>query len=831
MKRLALLIATLLIAFNTWAQTTGTVEGLVYDEDGYPIDLANVGLVGTTIGTRTNKGGTFRLEIPTDRAYVITVTYLGFKPFRQSVKLEPGTEKKLRIAMERKTTDIREFEKKEERNRDQAGVISLNAKQVQQMPSTIGGIEALLKIFVGTNNELTSQYNVRGGNFDENIVYVNDFEVYRPFLIRSGQQEGLSFINSDMVQSVSFSTGGFQAKYGDKMSSVLDVKYKTPTKFGGTVGLSLLGGSAEIEGCSNNHKVTYMVGVRQKSNSYLLSSQPTKGLYYPSFTDAQALVTYQPTENWKFELLGNYARNRFTFQPEERTTSFGLVNKAYQLQMLYNGNEIDQFDSRFGGVSATYIPTEKLSLKLLASGFQTNEEEAYDIDGEYLLGELESDPSKNNFGKIRYSLGTGSIQNYARNYLTATMLNFGHKGVLDLRKHYLQWGINLEHVQINDKLLEWERRDSAGFSQPYTGFAPEMLRSLNTHTDLNYTRITAFIQDNIIFNDSLGITLNGGVRFNYSLLNHEVLVSPRLQFSWKLPGKNDIVLRAATGLYQQPPFYREMRNLQGMVNTDLLAQKSFHFVLGTDYNFKVWNRPFKFTTEAYYKRLWDLVPYEYDNVRIRYFGENNSVGYAIGGEARLYGDLVKDAESWVSLGIMKTMENLKDDYYYIYYNAEGQDIRNVIYGGDRTPADSSIRYPGWLPRPTDSRVNFGLFFQDYLPRNKNFKAHLSLLYSTGLPFGNADGNRYNDNYRLPDYKRVDIGFSALLLDGARKERPRYSYFSQIESIWASLEVFNLLGIQNTLSYTWIQDQMTGRSYAVPNRLTARLLNVKLVVKF
>lgn len=808
-----------LISLMVFGQSeTAVVKGKILDEFNSPLESVTVSIEGYSGGSKSNAQGDFTLTVPAEKNIRIVFSSIGFETKKIARKFSKGEVYSISISLKNNAITMRGVVKKNDRKRNEAGSVRIDAKMHDQLPSVTGGIEGLLKIFLSNNNELTSQYNVRGGNFDENLVYINDFEVYRPFLVRSGQQEGLSVINADLVSSVNFSTGGFQSKFGDKMSSVLDITYKRPKEFGGSVTLSMLGLGAHLEGTGIKNRLSYMIGLRQKSNQYLLQSQQTKGVYNPSFTDVQAYINYQFNTDWQMDVFGNYARNRFDFQPESSTQSFGLINKAFQLRTFFNGGEIDKFDSRFGGVSVTNTPNDRLTLKLLASGFQTNESETYDIQGEYLLGELETDLGKENFGDVKYALGTGIIHNYARNYLNVNVGNLGHKGSYDAKKHYLQWGLNSEFIRIQDKLNEWERRDSAGFSQPYSDSILLMSKVYKSSQDFSYTRLSGYVQDNIAF-DSLNLVVTGGVRFNYNLLNKEFLVSPRLQLSWKPNWKGkDVIFRAATGLYHQPPFYREMRDLNGNVNFDVKAQKSFHAVGGMDVNFKAFqNRPFKFTTEFYYKNMWDLVPYEYDNVRLRYFGKNNAKGYAYGAEFRLYGDLVKDAESWISLGIMKTAEDVLDDRIDIKSNVTGD--------------DSTTIYPGYIPRPTDSRVSFGLFFADYLPRNKNFRLHLNGLYSTGLPFGPPDQKRYADTLRIPSYKRVDVGFSALLLDGAKKDRPRYSYFRKIKTMWLSLEVFNLLGIQNTLSYLWIQDQTSGGTYAVPNRLTSRLLNVKLVTKF
>ncbi|MBS1783464.1 MAG: TonB-dependent receptor [Bacteroidetes bacterium] len=815
LQRICALVAILCLPFFAFSQNA-VIYGTVQDEHGKPIELVNIAIEGTSFGTMSKPDGTYRLDIPANQRHTLVFSNVSFEVEKRHINLLNNQQLKIDIHLKKRANTLTEFVKKDDRVRYEAGAIQIESKKANELPSTIGGIEGILKTFVGSHNELTSQYTVRGGNYDENLVYVNDFEIYRPFLVRSGQQEGLSFVNADLVSNVNFSVGGFQARYGDKMSSVLDVTYKRPKSFRGSAMLSLLGANIHVEGATKNEKLTYLVGLRQKSNQYLLQAQPTKGVYNPSFTDIQALINYRVNKKWEIELIGNYARNRFSFIPQEQTTSFGVINQAYQLRIFYNGSEIDQFDSRFGGISATYRPNEKLKLKFLASGFQTNERETYDISGEYLLGELETDLGKQNFGQIKTYLGTGIVHNYARNYLKVNVGNLAHRGSLDVGKHFISWGIDANFTSISDKLLEWERRDSAGYTQPYYNDSVVMKKLYHSSANFNYTRLSGFVQDNFRLNDSLDLTISAGVRFNYSFLNDEMVVSPRLQLAYKPRWKRDIVFKAAAGLYAQPAFYREMRDLNGNVNTQLLAQKSAHYVLGYDYNFKMYQRPFKLTGELYYKKLWDLVPYEYDNVRIRYFGKNDAIGYAYGGELRLYGDLVKNATSWLSIGVMKTMEDITDD---------------KIILKNKAGADSTTIYPGYVPRPTDQRFMLGMYFEDYLPRNKNLKAHINMMYATGLPFGPPNGNRYDDTLRLPDYKRVDIGFSALLLDGDRKERPSHSFFRNLHSVWLSLEVFNLLGIQNTLSYSWIQDQTTNKTYAVPNRLTSRLLNVKLIINF
>lgn len=809
----ALFIAFILTATTASAQEIAYLRGRVTNIREKGLEGVTVAISGTSIGTTTNRKGEYNLEVPANTNIKLVFTFVSYETQMQDLTLTTGESREINAELKQSSTELQEFIKSEGRS-NEAGNIKLDVRKANMMASPIGGIEAIIKTYVGTNNEMTSQYNVRGGNYDENLVYVNDFEIYRPFLTRSGQQEGMSFVNTDLVSGVNFSVGGFQAKYGDKMSSVLDVDYKTPTKFGGRVMTSLLGASLALEGASKNEKLTWLFGARQKSNQYLLQSQPTKGVYNPSFTDIQADIKYHFSEKWEVELIGNYARNRFNFKPEEQTSSFGLINKAFQLRVFYDGQEIDQFDSRFGGISTTYKPNKKLRLKLLASGFQTNEKETYDILGEYLLGELETDLGKENFGQLKTYLGTGLIHTYARNYLQVNVGDVGHRGSYDAGKHFIQWGLGGSITSITDKLNEWERRDSAGFTQPFDPNQLDLTRVYTSSANFNYIRYTAYLQDNFRFNDSLDLTGSVGVRFNYSTLNGELLISPRANLAYKPKWDKDIIFKMAGGLYQQPPFYREMRDLDGNVNQALKAQKSFHILLGSDYNFQGWGRPFKLTTEVYYKGLWDVVPYEYDNVRIRYFGKNNAVGRIYGGEVRIYGDIVKDATSWISIGIMKAEEDITDDL--------------ITYKGV-SGADSTSIAPGYVPRPADQRFMLGMYFEDYLPRNKNFKMHLNTIYTSGLPFGPPDKQRYGDTLRLPQYIRVDIGFSALLLDGSKHQDKKV--WGSLKKIWFSAEVFNLLGIQNTLSYTWIQDQTSGLTFAVPNRLTSRLINAKLIVDF
>lgn len=810
-RRILPLFMLLFLAADALGQTA-IIKGIVKDEQGQVLAEIRYGLSGTDIGGATNKDGRFSLEVKAG-THTLVLGALGYEQWTKKLNLKAGETQELDIRLRAKNIELKTFEKKDDRRKGEAGAVYIDPRKANQVAGPIGGVEGLIKTLVGSTNELTSQYSVRGGNYDENLVYVNDFEIYRPFLVRSGQQEGLSFVNADLTQGVNFSVGGFQSRYGDKMSSVLDVTYKKPEKFGGSAMASLLGASLHLEGASRNQKLTYLFGVRQKSNQYLLQAQPTKGIYNPSFTDVQGLLRYQFNKKWEMEFIGNYARNRFTFIPEEMTSSFGVLNKAYQLRMFYEGGEVDQFDSKFGGYSVSYTPNEKLKLKFLASAFQTNEKETFDITGEYVLGELETDLGKANFGQTKYNLGTGIIQDYARNYLKVNVFTAAHRGSYSLSRHFLQWGVDATQLLIEDKLHQYQRRDSAGFTQPFSKDSLTMQRLYLASNQFGSYRLSGFVQDNFRFQDSAKFTGSIGARYFYNSLNNEFIVSPRLQLGYRPKWQRDVTFRLASGYYAQPAFYRELRDLSGATNLEVRAQKSFHVVAGSEYNFKVGTSPFKFTGEFYYKDLWDLVPYEYDGIKIRYYGRNDGKGYAYGGELRLYADLVKDATSWISIGMMKTEERVLQRFK----NTAG--------------VDSATVYSDFIPRPTDQRVMVAMYFQDYLPQNKNFRVHLNLMYGSGLPFGTPDGNRVGDNLRMPAYRRVDIGFSALLLDGQKAKSKGSTAFKNLKSIWTSFEIFNLLNIQNTLSYNWVQDQATNKVYAVPNRLTARLFNLKLIAEF
>lgn len=817
-------VAILLSLLSFSQKKSAVVSGKIVDENEQPLPHVSVVILGRQTGVASNDSGYFKIKVPAEKAFAIVFSYTGRESEQKNFLLNENEEEFVSIRLEKGTNTLQEVIVSDQRDRTEAGLIRPNPKSILNLPSVTTGVESLIKIFVGSNNELTSQYTVRGGSYDENLIYVNDFEVFRPYLVRNGQQEGLSFINPELVRNISFYNGGFQAKYGDKMSSVLDIQYKKPKRFGGSAYVGILEQGLHFEGISNNNKLSYLVGVRNRSNRNLLSRQETEGNYVPASSDLQALINYQFNDKWQAEFFGNISQSKFSLNPQfsQLTTSvfspFFTANLG--LDIYFAGQERDQYQTNMLGLSFTNQVSKKLKLKWMLSRFENDEEENIDIAGAYLFGDRDFDKSQATYGTIVNPLGAGVFQNFARNTLNIENWNISHKGNYDLGKHAVQWGVAYDKTLINDKLNEWEFQDSAGYSIPFNPSQLQINKVIKSTADLDIDKFSGYVQDNIRFGDSLNAyTLSAGVRFNYNSLNKETLVSPRLGFSWKPDWKRDIVFRAAAGVYDQPPFYRELRRYDGTVNTDLKAQKSIQCVVGFDYNFKGWGRPMRWTTEMYYKSMTDVVPYDIDNVRIRYFGENSAKAYAAGIEMRLYGELVKDAESWISLGIMNTKENIKGDTYTDY-------TLNDL----NEPIDSVTKEKGWVRRPTDRRITFGMFFQDYLATNKNFKMYLNLLYGSNLPYNIPNSVKYRNGVEIPAYIRADIGFSALLLDSDRSRRRSHSPFWGFDNIWASLEVFNLIDRDNTISYLLIKD-FSNTTYTMPQRLTPRLLNFKIVARW
>ena len=790
-------------------------------ENENPLAGVSVVILGQQTGIITSDSGSFRLKVPADKAFALLFSHSGYKTSQQNFLLNEGEEENITIRMEVGEGTLETVIVKEQRERQEAGLIKPNPKSVINLPSPVMGVEGMLKIFVGSNNELTSQYNVRGGSYDENLIYVNDFEIFKPYLVRSGQQEGLSFINPEMVRNISFYNGGFQPRYGDKMSSVLDIQYNTPKKFGGSAYVGILEQGLHLEGTSNNNKFSFITGIRNRTNNNLFSQQEVQGSYVPRSTDFQALLNYQFNNKWNTEILGNISQTKFTLIPEFSQLTSSIFSPFFTanlgVDIYFDGREKDAYSTSMIGMATSYQVNKKLRLKWLASRFEDDEEENIDIVGAYLFGDRDFDENSSTFGSIVNPLGAGVNLNYARNELNIVDYNVSHKGYLSTKKHFIQWGLGYDKTLINDKLNEWDYIDSAGYSLPYNPDIILMNKVVKSTADLDINKFSGYVQDNIVFNkNNFAYTLFGGVRFHYNDLNKEFLVSPRIGASVKPNWKSDIVFRAAAGAYHQPPFYRELRRYDGTINKELKAQRSWQGVAGFDYNFTGWNRPMRLTTEAYYKHMTNVVPYDIDNVRIRYFGENMAKAYAVGVEMRLFGELVKDAESWISFGLMRTREDLENDYYKVY-----------TLDSLNKPVDSATVQNGWLRRPTDRLITFGMFFQDYLSTNKNFKVYLSTIYGSNLPYNIPGSVKYRNALTIPPYIRVDIGFSALLLDTEKSNRRSHSPFRNFDNIWASLEVFNLIDRANTISYMLVKD-FANNIFTIPNRLTPRLVNLKIV---
>jgi len=823
--RYTLLITILLFFHLAYAQKKQAfVSGRVLDENENPLAGVSVVILGRQTGISTSDSGTFRLQVNADRAFAILFSYTGYKTEQKNFLLSEGEEEVITIRLERGATTLEEVIIADERERREAGLIKLNPKSVINLPSPVMGVENLIKIFVGSNNELTSQYSVRGGSYDENLVYVNDFEIFRPYLVRNGQQEGLSFINPELVQNISFYNGGFQARYGDKMSSVLDVQYRRPRRSGGSAYISILEQGFHTEGIASKDKLSYLIGARNRSNRNLLSRQETQGNYTPSSYDLQALIHYQFNTKWSAEFLGNISQTKFALVPEFSQITSSVFSPFFSanlgLDIFFEGREEDRYQTALTGISATYQPTRKLKLKWMVSRFENDEAENIDITGAYLFGERDFDKSKPTFGVIINPLGAGLFQTYARNKLRIENLNISHRGTLGNGKNVILWGAGFDRTFISDKLNEWEYQDSAGYSLPYNPGVLELSKVLKSTASLQVNKVSGFIQNNLLFGDSLNtFTLHAGARFNYNSLNNEFLIAPRVGASWKPNWKRDVIFRAAAGAYHQPPFYRELRRYDGTVNTQLRAQRSWQISGGFDYNFKNTGKPMRLTAEAYYKYMTHVVPYDIDNVRIRYFGENNASAYAAGIELRLFGELVKDAESWVSIGLMRTKEDIKGDFFKTY-----------TLDSLNQPVDSATVENGWLRRPTDRLITFGMFFQDYLTTNQNFRVYVNTIYGTNLPYNIPNSIKYRNALVIEPYIRVDIGFSALLLDADRSNRRSHSPFRNFENIWASLEVFNLIDRANTISYLLIKD-FANNIFTMPNRLTPRLVNFKIVARW
>lgn len=839
LKICTFLLTLILVPFSGFAQDEdAVVYGTVTDDNGIALELVNVAPEGTQQGAVTDSNGEYRIIVTAHDSITLSFSYIGFKTKAITISVSPGEQQRLDVEIKPSSTMLRDVIIEDKRIRRKS-ITAINPKAANKIPGMNNSVESLVKTMPGVSskNEMSNQYSVRGGNFDENLIYVNGIRIYRPFLVRSGRQEGLSFINSNLVSSVLFSAGGFDAKYGDKMSSVLDITYKKPSAFAGSVSASLLGASFHLEDATADKRLSYLLGVRQKSNQYVLNSLQTEGEYRPSFTDVQGLVNFKPNEKWEFSLLGNMSRNIYRFLPENRTTDFGTFQEALRLQIFFEGKEVDEYMTFTGGLSAVYKPFQGMKLKLMTSAYTSDENESYDIRGDYWIGQLNTNLGQDDFGEVIEKQGVGTYLNHARNYLDVDVFSVEHQGEFLSAEHEMEWGVKYQQEAIVDNLREWSMLDSAGYSLPYPDYipgepAPEnhplaMQGLITADNAITSNRFSAYFQDYWDISKTYDISLNAGLRATYWDFNNEFLLSPRMSISFKPQWQRDILFRFSTGYYYQPPFYKEMRNIDGTINRDIESQKSIHFVLGSDWNFRAWNRPFKFVTEVFYKHLDNLIPYEIDNVRVRYFADMQSQGYSTGIDMKVNGEFVKGVESWASFSLMTTREDIEGDYYIAAYNSDDELITGDTE--DREVAYREEKEIGFRPRPLDQRVNFSLFFQDYLPKNPSYKMNLSLLYSTGLPVNIPGTKNYKGGSRIPSYRRVDIGFAKQIMGEGVSLREGH-FLNTFESMWLSLEVFNLLQIKNTISYFWVTD-ISNNQLAVPNYLTPRQVNLKLNITF
>ena len=815
MRILYSILFLLLFAVNANAQKKSIVSGTVKDEEGRLMPLVTISLEASNIATQSDEQGNYRLIVPySDTTIVVQFAYVGYETIKKKVVVSSSKITQLDLQFSRKNISIKEVIvlSQEERN---STITKIDAKLISNLPSASGNFEAILKTLPGvrSNNELSSQYNVRGGNFDENLVYVNDVEIYRPFLVRSGQQEGLTFINSDMVSSVKFSAGGFDAKYGDKLSSVLDIKYKKPKNFGGSVAAGLLGSSINIEGTNKSRRFTYLFGLRQKSTRYVLGTLDVDGDYQPSFYDVQTYMTYDINTDWEISFLGNLNINNYIVIPQSRETTFGSFNEVLRLSIDFNGEERDKYQSMMGALTASYHPNNNLNLKFISSRFVTDERETFDIEGRYVFDEIENDFGKETFGQVKANRGIGGFLNHARNFLQASVQSFEHKGEYQNADRYWNWGLKYQREIIDDRLSEWTLIDSADYAIPDLDNSIVLQDVVKAKINLSSNRINGFIQHTLPLSKKQDLRLVVGARATYWDYTKEFNASPRATLSYQPNWQKDWVFRASVGSYYQPPFYRELRNFDGTLSTNPASQHAIHYVLAADHQFLAFGgRKFRLISEVYHKQMSNVIPYEIDNVRIRYYANEKADAYTSGLDLKVNGEFVKDLESWFSVSILQSKENLKNDFYFLK---------------DQNGQDSAKMFPGYIPRPTDQRINFSIFFQDKLSKDPSVKVHLNVVFGSRLPFGPPDFNRYKDTLRMPPYWRADIGFSKEWLGEKMGGKSKIGPF---KSIVLYAEVFNLFKRSNTISYLWIRD-VRAQQYAVPNFLTSRQINLRLMARF
>ena len=804
------------MCFTAVAQTA-RVKGIILDETNQPVPGVTVVCEDKT--TTTNENGFYLLNVPANKEISIVFTHSVLKKVVLPITLKTNEDYEYNFFMTGAeqlggVTVTRGTRKRVE------GIVDIAPEVIRKIPGANAGVENIIKTLPGasSNSDLSTAYSVRGGNYDENLVYVNEVEVYRPFLIRSGQQEGLSFTNTDLTQDVSFSAGGFQAKYGDKLSSVLDIQYRRPTKFGASAEASFLGGSASVDLVSKNQKWTGIAGFRYRDNSLLVNSQETSTNFRPRFLDFQANITYTPSTRWQWSFLGNISQNKYDYQPLTRQTNFGTIDEPIALQVFYEGQEKDRYTTFFGAAKSVFEMNENNTFKFILSGYHTVEQEYFDIFAAYFLGEVDQNIGSETVGDVSFNQGIGTQLNHARNDLDALIVNAEVKGFHKLKREAeIEWGVKFTREDIRDRIVEWEVIDSAGFSinppiidvprdQPYNPYTGPLVPYQNVRAKnfANIDRYSGYVQWNkrATWNGH-AIWLNAGVRTHSWLVSGDnidgkmqTVFSPRAQFAIKPNWEKDMVFRLSGGMYHQPPSYRELRDSSGVVRPDVKAQQSIHIVAANDYSFKwLGDRRFKLVSEAYYKSLSDVNTYTLDNVRIRYSADNDAKAYAYGLDLRLNGEFVPGTESWFSFGYMKTEENIA-----------GQ---------------------GYIPRPTDQRLKFGVLFQDYMKNIPGVKLYLNMVYNTGLPGGSPSyANPYDYQTRLRDYRRADVGFMYVLTEN-NKNRPDGHWLKRYKDLSVGFEIFNLFNNQNAITNTWVRDVYTKNQYGIPNYMTTRVFNVKV----
>ncbi len=796
MKPFLFYIFFLLPAFSFAQQSNQILRGRVIDNKNVPILNVYVVVEGSTSGQVTDINGEFNYEIKDiDKQKSLVFNHIQYVDQRILISSIDISKDRFTVEMQDSLRILDQVDVTEDRLdqlNEKASTYNLDPINSKFVPAPFQDISSLLITLPGvsSNNEFSTGYTVRGGNFDENLVYVNNIPVYRPQIITSGQQEGLSFINTDLVSGIEFSSGGWESKYGDGLASTLNIEYKRPRKFAGSFSAGLLGGSIHFEGVSKNDRMTYLVGARHKSSTYLLNTLETKGEYRPRFSDIQTYLNFDISKGNKRDqtnigVLFSYAQNRYLVRPTNRETTFGTFNNQLRLFVAFDGQEKLTFDTWQGGVRLSHRFSKNWRSHLIVSGTYSREREYYDIESDYLLCNVDTDPASPGFNKCLVNVGVGTNYYSGRNLLNATLLNVESRNELVInQRNTMEFGIGYGNHSFDDILNEYEFIDSADYVT--------ITDAVSSQSKINYSRLHAYLQNTTDIKSNQSLTY--GVRMLYQDFNKELLISPRIQYSWMPVQMRNTSFKASVGLYQQAPFYREFRNNQGQINRNLKAQSSLHSIVGMDVNFTKWGRPFKFITEIYYKYLWNVNPYDIENVKIRYYADNIAKAYATGIDFRVSGEFIPGDESWFSLGFLSTKEDLDTDNR------------------------------GYIPRPSDQRVNVAIFFQDHIPNVPTFKVHLRLLYSSGLPFSPPVNPEYRNSFRGSEYQRIDIGFSKMIKFGLKNEE------SFLKSLWISAEILNLTGNQNTISYYWVND-VNNNFYAVPNSLSQRFFNVRLNLNF